>query len=79
MKIEKGVMIMKDGKAWGKEYEDSHSTSYGWIIPENAPIHDPDFCKATTDATYAGSPYIDELKTGKLISVTRKTEVIINE
>lgn len=44
MKIETGVMVMKDGKAWGIIYEDGRSTSYGWMAPENAPIHDPEFC-----------------------------------
>ena len=76
MKIEKGVMIMKDGKAWGIDYEDGHCTSYGWIDPEDAPIHNPEFCTKVTDVTYEGSYLIDELKTGKLVLVERRTEVI---
>jgi hypothetical protein len=75
MKVETGVMVMKDGLAWGKDYEDGQCTSYGWIFPEYAPIHDPKFCTDTTDVTYEGSHYIDELKTGHLVSVERITEV----
>lgn len=47
---------MKDGKAWGITYADGHSTSYGWIDPENAKIHDPEHCKKVTDVTYKNSP-----------------------
>lgn len=77
MKIETGVMVMKNGKAWGVEYSDGRSTSYGWIAPENAPIHSPKHCKGPLDVTYPGSPYIRELSTAKLVSVERRTEVLI--
>jgi hypothetical protein len=75
MKTERGVMVMKDGKAWGRVYEDGHSTYCGWMEPEDAPIHNPEFCKKTTDVTYKGSPYTEELKTGKLVEVERVTKV----
>jgi hypothetical protein len=74
--IETGVMIMKNGKAWGCEYDDGHSTSYGWIDPCKAPIHDPKYCKKQTDVTYSGSHYTKELMTGKVVMVIRKTTVI---
>lgn len=77
MKVERGVMVMKDGKAWGITYKDGYSTSYGWIEPEDAPIHDPEFCKNPTDVTWQGSHYVDELKTGKLVEVERVTKVKI--
>jgi hypothetical protein len=75
MKIETGVMVMKDGKAWGIAYEDGLSVSYGWIPPEDAQIHNPEFCKRPEDVTFDGSPYIAELRTGKLVHVERRTEV----
>lgn len=68
---------MKNGKAWGCVYEDGHSTSYGWMDPESAPIHDPKFCTKPTDVTYAGSHYISELSTAKLVMVERTTTVTI--
>lgn len=77
MKIERGVMVMKDGKAWGVVYEDGHSTAYGWMAPEDAPIHNPDYCKKPSDVTYRDSPYINELNTGELVMVERRTEVVV--
>ena len=78
-KIERGVMVMKDGKAWGETYADGHSTSYGWLNPadKRAEISDPKYCTKTTDVTYEGSPYIDELMTAKLVQVERKTIVSV--
>lgn len=78
LKIEKGVMVMKDGKAWGIMYDDGKSTCYGWIEPIFAPIHNENFCKNTTDVTYKDSHYIDDLKTAKLVKVERKTEVFLD-
>lgn len=75
MKVETGVMVMKDGKAWGAVYEDGRSTVYGWIEPERAPIHDPKFCKHPTSVTWQNSPYIKELKGATVVHVTRKTTV----
>ena len=78
MKIERGVMVMKNGKAWGVEYEDGHCTAYGWIDPESAPIHNPKYCHKTTDVTYKGSPYTRELELGELVDVERTTTLSIN-
>jgi hypothetical protein len=75
MKVETGVMIMKDGKAWGVTYEDGQSTAYGWVAPEVAPIRDPKYCKKPTDATWRDSPYTRELETGKVVHVRRTTTV----
>lgn len=75
MKIEKGVMVMKDGKAWGIVYEDGQVTSYGWMDPEDAPISNPEFCTNVTDVTHPNSHYIPELLTGKLVEVERITTV----
>ena len=77
MKIETGVMVMKDGKAWGITYEDGQSTAYGWVAPEDAQIHNPEFFKRPEDATYRDSHYIAELRTGKLVYVERRTEVAL--
>lgn len=79
MKIEEGVMVVKDGKAWGKVYYDGQCTEYGWMDIESAPIHNPEFCKKTTDVTYKNSPYIQELSSAKLVKVVRRTTVEILE
>lgn len=77
MKVEAGVMVIKNGKGWGFTYEDGHSTSYGWVDLEDATIHNPEYCKKTTDVTYEGSHDTKELLTGKLIKVERT--IIVKE
>jgi hypothetical protein len=77
VKIEKGVMIMKGGLAWGVEYQDGQSRAHGWINPADAPMRDPRYCTVPTDATYKGSPDEAELATGKIVAVERRTEVFI--
>ncbi len=72
-----GVMIMKDGKAWGVTYRDGNAISYGWVDPLHAPIHNPKYLKKPEDTTYANSPYVKELRTGKLVKVKRTTTVEI--
>lgn len=77
-KVETGVMVMKNHKAWGVIYADGHSTSYGWVDPESAPIHDPRFCTAPTYVTYKNGPYTSELRSAKVVQVTRTTTVVIH-
>jgi hypothetical protein len=77
--IEKiGVVAELDGKYWGVEYEDGHSTSYNFGSIENAKISDPEFCKKPEDKTWdpnwpnPGSRYNPEyeiLKKAKLRTV----------
>ncbi len=73
MKIEKGVMVMKNGLAWSES--DGYSDSHSWVKPEDAPIHNSKFCLKTTDVTYKGSPDIEELLTAELVKVQRITVV----
>ena len=75
MKVETGVMIMKDGKAWGKTYEDGRETCYGWMNPEDAPIYNPEHLKKPEDATWKGSHHVEQLKEGQLINVKRVTMI----
>ena len=79
IKEQTGVMVMKDGLAWGQTYSDGHSTSYGCMNPCYAPIHDPKYCTKTTDVTYENSHYIEELEKGKLVKVVKTTTVKILE
>lgn len=79
MKIQRGVMVMRNGKAWGITYEDGHSTHYGWMDPEDAEIYDPQYCKAPTNATYPNSHYIPELSLGIVVPVERRIEVVIDK
>ena len=76
-RVEEGVMVMKDGKAWGCLYEDGRSTEYGWMGPAGKKVilSDGEFVTAPTDFTYASSHYFNELKTGKIVKVKRITIV----
>lgn len=71
--IKRGVMVMKNDKAWGVKYKDGQCTAYGWIDPIGAPIHDPRFCTNPLSVTYQNSPYAKELVTAKLVHVERET------
>ena len=75
--VEEGVMVMKDGKAWGITYSDGHATEYGWINPadKSVQISNPECCKKTTDVTYRGSSYFEELSKGEIVAVIRETIV----
>jgi len=77
---EEGVMIMKDGLAWGETYADGRATSYGWMDPTAKTVkftHKScaEFLQHPTDATWAGSHYTRELSTGKIVKVKRTTIV----
>ena len=81
---EEGVMIMKDGLAWGETYADGHSTSYGWMEPTAKKVNFTckeyaKFLNSPTDATYAGSHYTRELSTGKIVKVKRTVIVEVEE
>jgi hypothetical protein len=72
MKVEIGVMVIKDGKGWGS-VKDGNATRDGWMSPDNAPIHNPEYCKKTTDVVCKDSYMIDELKAAELVHVKRTT------
>lgn len=79
MKIERGVMVVKNGKAWGKVCSDGHSTQYGWMPIEDATIHNAKYCKIPADVTYKESHYIKELLNSEIKNVIRTTIVKIEK
>lgn len=78
VKVEQGVLVMKDGKAWGVTYEDGRETCYGWLEPAKAVLSDPRRVKKPTDLTYPGSRHVAELKTARVAKVTRTVIVQIS-
>ena len=72
---EEGVIVTKDGKGWGETYSDGHSTEYGWMDINEAPIHNPRYCKRTTSVTYENSPYTKELESAELVKVKRTVRI----
>tara|TARA_R110000822_G_scaffold301108_1_gene424773 strand:- start:3952 stop:4218 length:267 start_codon:yes stop_codon:yes gene_type:complete len=82
MKTETGVMVIKDGKGWGKIYKKGNGISYGWVPLEDAIIANPELCKNSTDIKPIGmlskdGPYINELSLGELVHVKRTTTIEI--
>lgn len=75
MKIENGVMIVKDGTAWGKVYEDGREINYWWVPIEDAELYDPDDFDQVTDVANGNSRYIRELLKGRLVKVKRTITV----
>ena len=72
-KIETGVMIMKDGKAWGVVWEDRREgICYGWVEPIEGIIHN-----IKTYDTGKYTPYSKQLETAKLVNVERKTTITL--
>ena len=75
MKEEIGVMVVKDGKAWGNIISDGQITLDGWVDIENAQIRDSKYCHNPTDFTWEGSKEAKELLKGRLVKVKRTTKV----
>jgi hypothetical protein len=75
VKREEGLLLMKGDKAWGIVYEDGRSTSYGWMNPADAPLHNPKFCTKPSDVTYDGDYNLPEIRKGRLVPVVRETVV----
>jgi len=78
-KIEYGIMIMKNSKAWGVDSGDGQGKNEGWVNPCDAKIYDPRFVKKPTDVTYKGSFVTKELEVSELVQVQRQIKVIITE
>jgi hypothetical protein len=73
--VKRATVIEKGGKYWGVQYEDGHSTTYGYGPIENASFHDRRYCKRPEDATYRGSYLIPKLREGRLLDVKITTTV----
>ena len=70
---EEGVIAELNGKYFGSLDEDGQCLNYGFFDIEMAEIADPKYCRETTDLTYLGSPYTDDLKQSKLVKVIKTT------
>ncbi len=70
-----GVMIVKNGKAWGVIDDTPRCTTHGWMPLVDASLYDPEFCTEPADVTYPDSADIKELLTATLVSV-RKTVIV---
>jgi hypothetical protein len=79
MKTQSGVMVMKDGLAWGITYQDGRETNYGWMAPEEAELSYPKRVKVPTDLLPYSTQYHEELLTGSVVKVTRTITVQVEK
>lgn len=73
--VEEFHVIEKDGKFWGEQYADGHSTEYGYGSIHKATRVDPRYCLKPEMATYRGSSYVKRLREGRIVKVRRTTTV----
>jgi hypothetical protein len=71
--IRTGVVAEFEGRYWGIQYEDGHSTEYDFGPIQNARISDPQYCKKPEDMTYAGDYNRPRLQKAKLVAITVTT------
>lgn len=78
-KVERGVMVMKDGMVWGLTCNDP--VRLGWTKdPKDALLFKPGVCKVPIDAMkgrWYKSAHLDELSTATVVTVERVTTVTI--
>lgn len=78
--LRRGVVVVKDGKFWGVQYEDGHSTSYDYGPFKNAKIGDARYAYKPTDFTYQGDTYNGpKLAAGKMMNVLVRTCYTVTE
>jgi len=72
---EEGLMVMKDGLAWGEIYDDGRSTTYGWMDPTMKAVEfaTKDRAKYLQNPTNVrgGRGHTRELSTSKIVKVKR--------
>jgi len=77
VKIIEGVVAEYNGKYWGTQYADGHSTSKDFGDLEKAEISDSEYCKNPTDMTWdpkntnGYNHEFDKLSKAKLIKIKK--------
>ena len=69
-----GVVAELNGKYWGLQYEDGHSSQSGFGPIDKATIANPEFCTKPENMTYEKDPQGRELAKAVLKKVTKTTE-----
>lgn len=77
--IEHGLMLMKDGMAWGIMYEDPYSVVEGFTDPVDGYLYDPEKVEYIGQITNENSADREEMMTGRLRPVKRITKVKLAE
>lgn len=72
-------VVTFNGMFWGIEYKDAQCEACGWVSIENAKKSTYEGFIKPEDLTYKNSPYIEELKKGKIITIEQTTNYRIVE
>lgn len=72
-----GLLVMKDGKAWGTTYAGGHCHEEGWVDPCYAPLHEEQYVKSPMDVVGGTNRLIygKDLEGAELVKVKRVTYV----
>ena len=71
---ETGWVAEKNDKFWGCTYEDGRECCYGWTTINKADLYSTWSDKHGPEAiAYKGSPYVKELKSGRMMKIKRVT------
>lgn len=75
--VERGVMIVKEGKAWGSVPTDWDHPTPTWVDPIHGHLHKPEFIRKPSDILSPHSLSKEEINSGKLVPVERVTHVTV--
>ena len=75
--VERGVMIVKDGKAWGSVPTGWDHPTTTWVDPIHGQLHKPEFIKKPSDILSPHSLSKEEIDLGKIVPVERVTHVTV--
>ena len=74
-----GVASELNGRYWGCQYDDGHSSFKGFGGIDNAEICDHEFCTKPEHMTYARDRQIDELRKATLVRISKTTHFKIDK
>lgn len=76
-KVEEGVIVMKDGKAWIGGDMQFQSPRECWGDPADAELHKPEFVKKPSSILRPGDFLTAEINTGHIVRVRRTVTIEI--
>ena len=75
--VERGAMVVKDGKAWGAVPNGWDHPTSGWVDPIYGRLCNPESVKIPSDILSPHSFSKEEINSGKLVPVERVTRVTV--
>lgn len=72
-RVENGVMVIKDGKAWAVLYEDGRERNEGWTSIDRGELYDGSRVNKPLDVVWSGSHYRSALEGASVVHAKRTT------